>query len=229
MITISSPADLAELIDQHLGYSDWVEVTQDRVDLFAEATGDHQWIHVDVDRAADGPFGGTIAHGYLTLSLAPLLLDGLRRVEGTRMGLNYGLEPASASRRRAGRDADAGRRSCSWTPTDVGDNGCSLVTRVTAFEVEGGPSRPASPSSCSATRSTADRATTHLVGPIPARSWHLRRGPLTPTPRDHMTPTPAATLALRAVASRRRRWAAAPKVSPAAGPASCRGAGRAPR
>ena len=91
MITISSPADLADLIDQHLGYSDWVEVTQDRVDLFAEATGDHQWIHVDVERAKDGPFGGTIAHGYLTLSLAPALLKDIIRWENIAMGVNYGL------------------------------------------------------------------------------------------------------------------------------------------
>ena len=71
MQTIASPSELPALIDQPLGYSRYIDVTQERVDLFADATGDHQWIHVDPERAAAGPFGGTIAHGYLTLSLGP--------------------------------------------------------------------------------------------------------------------------------------------------------------
>ncbi len=75
---------------QHLGYSDWVEVTQDQVNRFADATGDHQWIHVDVERAKAGPFGGPIAHGYLTLSLAPALLPQVIQVSGISMGVNYG-------------------------------------------------------------------------------------------------------------------------------------------
>ncbi|MDE3085647.1 MAG: MaoC family dehydratase [Acidobacteriota bacterium] len=74
----------------HLGYSDWHLVDQERVDRFADATDDHQWIHVDPVRAADGPFGGTIAHGYLTLSLAPVLLHDVLHVEGMRLGVNYG-------------------------------------------------------------------------------------------------------------------------------------------
>src|SRR5687767_1562817 len=83
---------LKPLVGQHLGYSDWLEVTQDRVNLFADATGDHQWIHVDPERAArESPFGGPIAHGYLTLSLAPVLLPQVLRVEGISMGVNYGL------------------------------------------------------------------------------------------------------------------------------------------
>src|SRR5260221_6054682 len=73
------------------GPSSWVEVPQKRIDLFAEATGDHQWIHVDPERAADGPFGTTIAHGYLTLSLIPCLTPKLFTVEGIRMGVNYGV------------------------------------------------------------------------------------------------------------------------------------------
>ncbi|MER5933163.1 MaoC family dehydratase [Streptomyces sp. NPDC002054] len=73
-----------------LGPSDWLEVDQKRIDLFADATGDHQWIHVDPERAASGPFGSTIAHGYLTLSLLPSLVPQIMRVEGMRMGINYG-------------------------------------------------------------------------------------------------------------------------------------------
>lgn len=79
-------------VGQHLGWGDWVEVTQERVNTFADATGDHQWIHVDVERAKDGPFGGTIAHGYLTLAMIADLTRGLFSFEGFRMGVNYGLE-----------------------------------------------------------------------------------------------------------------------------------------
>src|SRR3954464_3200991 len=76
---------------EHLGYSDWHQVTQEQVNQFADATGDHQWIHVDPERAKAGPFGGPIAHGYLTLSLAPALMDEVVRTEGVSMGVNYGL------------------------------------------------------------------------------------------------------------------------------------------
>jgi acyl dehydratase len=78
-------------IGEHLGYSDWLEITQDRVNTFAEATGDHQWIHVDVEKAKKGPFGGPIAHGYLTLSLLPMMLGETVEVSGFAMGINYGL------------------------------------------------------------------------------------------------------------------------------------------
>jgi acyl dehydratase len=74
-----------------LGTTDWVEITQDRVDAFADATGDHQWIHVDVERAKDGPFGGTIAHGYLTLSLVPWLGSQIFTLETPGAKLNYGM------------------------------------------------------------------------------------------------------------------------------------------
>ena len=87
---IQGIAGLKELEGQHLGYSDWLEVTQERVNTFADATGDHQWIHVDPERAKDGPFGGTIAHGYLTLSLGPVLMPTILTVSGIRMGVNYG-------------------------------------------------------------------------------------------------------------------------------------------
>jgi acyl dehydratase len=78
-------------LGEHLGYSDWLEITQDRVNQFAEATGDHQWIHVDVEKAKQGPFGGPIAHGYLTLSLLPMMLGKTVQVGGFAMGVNYGL------------------------------------------------------------------------------------------------------------------------------------------
>jgi acyl dehydratase len=83
--------ELTALVGQEVATSEWVTVTQQQIDLFAEATGDHQWIHVDPERAKSGPFGGAIAHGYLTLSLLPLLFANAMKVEGTRMGVNYGL------------------------------------------------------------------------------------------------------------------------------------------
>ena len=83
--------ELRAAAGSRLGVSDWVTVDQGQIDTFAEATGDHQWIHVDEARAAAGPFGTTIAHGFLTLSLLPLLVGQTYRVEGTKMGVNYGL------------------------------------------------------------------------------------------------------------------------------------------
>ena len=77
---------------RHLGWSDWLEITQDRIDAFADATGDHQWIHVDPVRAASGPFGATIAHGYLTLSLVNHFLPQVVTVEDVAMGVNYGTD-----------------------------------------------------------------------------------------------------------------------------------------
>jgi acyl dehydratase len=90
MQTISSPADIGPLIDQHLGFSEYLDITQERINLFAEATGDHQWIHVDPERAKSGPFGTAIAHGYLTLSLVPVFLGEVVVVERVSMGINYG-------------------------------------------------------------------------------------------------------------------------------------------
>ena len=88
---IQGIAGLQELVGTHLGYSDHIEITQERVNTFADATGDHQWIHVDPERAkAESPFGGPIAHGYLTLSLGPMLAPQIMRVEGFKMGVNYG-------------------------------------------------------------------------------------------------------------------------------------------
>jgi acyl dehydratase len=88
-------ANLAEFVaakGDSLGFSEWHKITQEQVNAFADATGDHQWIHVDVERAASGPFGGTIAHGYLTVSLLPVLSMEIFRIEHLTMGINYGLD-----------------------------------------------------------------------------------------------------------------------------------------
>src|SRR6202161_4863872 len=89
---------LKALVGEHLGYSEWHEVTQEQVNLFADATGDHQWIHVDPERAKAGPFGGPIAHGYLTLSMVPVLLNGVMKVDGVAMGVNYGTNKVRFTR-----------------------------------------------------------------------------------------------------------------------------------
>ncbi|HLV58310.1 MAG TPA: MaoC family dehydratase [Natronosporangium sp.] len=134
-MAFASLDDLRNAAGTDLGYTDWMEVDQSRIDKFADATGDHQWIHVDPQRAAAGPFGTTIAHGYLTLSLLPALLAGKLRVEGTRMAVNYGLNrvrfPApvpSGSRVRA--------RVEVVEVTEV-EGGAQVVAKVTV-EREGG-------------------------------------------------------------------------------------------
>ena len=91
MRTIKGIEELKKLAGQDLGTGDWHEVTQEQINQFADATGDHQWIHTDVERAKAGPFGGPIAHGYYTLSIIPVLLRDVMSVEGMRMGINYGL------------------------------------------------------------------------------------------------------------------------------------------
>lgn len=133
--TFSSIAELAGHVGEHLGYSEWWEITQQRVDTFADATDDHQWIHVDVDRAAAGPFGGPIAHGYLTLSMAVPLLEQILHVGGVAMGINYGTNkvrfPAPVpvgSRLRAG----ATLAAC-----DLFDGGAQASFDL-VFEIEGG-------------------------------------------------------------------------------------------
>ena len=88
-------ANLEEFVaakGESLGFSDWHKITQEQVNAFADATGDHQWIHIDTERAASGPFGGTIAHGYLTVSLLPILSMEIFRVQNLTMGINYGLD-----------------------------------------------------------------------------------------------------------------------------------------
>ncbi|MGH9300167.1 MAG: MaoC family dehydratase [Acidimicrobiales bacterium] len=128
-------ASLRAKVGEHIGYSDWHVVTQEQVNLFADATGDHQWIHVDPERATkESPFGGPVAHGYLTLSLAPVLLGQIYSVSGVSMGVNYGCNkvrfPAPVpvgSRLRAG----ATLQSLEEIP-----GGAQVVMGIT-FEVEG--------------------------------------------------------------------------------------------
>ena len=134
MTVFDSPDDLAASVGQHLGWSDWFEITQERIDTFADATGDHQWIHVDVERAKEGPFGGTIAHGYLTLSLTNQALPDLITVTNISMGINYGVNkvrfPApvlSGSRIRVGAEL-----------TDVSEIAGGVQALITiTVEVEG--------------------------------------------------------------------------------------------
>jgi acyl dehydratase len=92
MTTALTIAELEHSGERDLGTSEWHAIDQERINLFAEATGDHQWIHVDPEAAAKGPFGGTVAHGYLTLSLLPMLLSEVISVTDSRMGVNYGTE-----------------------------------------------------------------------------------------------------------------------------------------
>ncbi len=92
MREIASLAALRELVGQEVAVSDWVEITQERVQQFDDATGDHQWIHLDVERSKrESPYGGTVAHGYLTLSLLPMLMQSAVRLLDVKMGVNYGL------------------------------------------------------------------------------------------------------------------------------------------
>jgi acyl dehydratase len=91
MRVFSSFEEIEAAAGEEIGTSEWVEITQERVDKFADATGDHQWIHVDVERAKDGPFGGTIAHGYLTLSLVPWLGSQVFELDTPGAKLNYGV------------------------------------------------------------------------------------------------------------------------------------------
>lgn len=91
MRTFTSPEQLRAAVGENLGTSDWLQITQDRVNTFADATGDHQWIHVDVERAKkESPFGGPVAHGYLSLSLIPVLNSQIYKIENTKLGINYG-------------------------------------------------------------------------------------------------------------------------------------------
>ena len=133
-VVLQGVEEVRAAVGRHFGYSDWLEITQERVNEFAEATGDHQWIHVDPERAKGGPFGGPIAHGYLTISLAPMLLPQVMRVEGIQMGVNYGINKLRfpspvpvGSKLRVGASL-----------ADVEDiQGGAQVTMDLTFEVEG--------------------------------------------------------------------------------------------
>jgi len=134
--TLNGPDDVRANVGKHLGYSEWITVDQDRVNLFADATGDHQWIHVDVERAASGPFGAPIAHGYLTLSLSNYFLPQIVEVQGFSAGVNYGVDKVRfpspvkvGSRVRAGAELAA--------VSEV--TGGLQTTIVITIEVEGSP------------------------------------------------------------------------------------------
>jgi acyl dehydratase len=128
-------ADLEAAVGKELGPSEWFAIEQDRVDGFADVTEDHQWIHVDTEKAAGGPFGATIAHGFLSLSLVPYFVSRLRRIEGAVMGVNYGLDrvrfpsPVRVGSRIRG-------RTVVRTADRIDENSIQLVMRTT-LEVEG--------------------------------------------------------------------------------------------
>jgi acyl dehydratase len=135
-ITVDGVEGIKSLVGRDLGKSDWIEITQEKVNTFADATGDHQWIHVDPERAKkESPFGGPIAHGYLTLSLTPLFLPQLMNFTGFSMGVNYGTEKVRfpspvpvGSKLRAGAVVDE--------VTEI-KGGVQMQVTLT-FEVEGG-------------------------------------------------------------------------------------------
>lgn len=119
--------DLAGLVGERVGLSRWHTVTQEQINLFADATGDHQWLHVDLERASSGPFGTTIAHGYLTLSLTPMLLSDVLEVTGASQMVNYGINkvrfPAPVpvgSRVRMAVDLVAVKETPGWVQTTFG-------------------------------------------------------------------------------------------------------------
>ena len=127
-------SDLPAAAGEHLGHSGWHTITQEQVNLFAEATGDHQWIHVDPSRAASGPFGGTIAHGYLTLSMAPMLGQEVYRFDNVTMAINYGSNKVRFPQPvRVGSRVRAGVELAQVTP---GSRGTQVVFRF-AIEIEG--------------------------------------------------------------------------------------------
>jgi acyl dehydratase len=139
MKTYTTLAELQGLVGQPLGTSDWISVEQSRIDSFAEATGDHQWIHVDPGRAAQGPFGTTVAHGFLTLSLLPLLFETGFAIADVRMGINYGL-----NRVRFPAPVPVGSRLrghfvlLAYEPL-AGDRPAAQLTVQATIEIEGSP------------------------------------------------------------------------------------------
>ncbi|MFL6719446.1 MAG: MaoC family dehydratase [Burkholderiaceae bacterium] len=122
MREIATLAELKTLVGQEVAVSDWVHITQERVNQFAEATGDHQWIHLDVERCKrESPFGGPIAHGFLTLSLLPMLMQNSVRMTDVRMGVNYGLNKVRFP-----------------APVPVGSRVRSRTTVLSVEDIEGG-------------------------------------------------------------------------------------------
>jgi acyl dehydratase len=134
MRTFANADEIRAAAGEKLGTSDWMTITQEQVDQFAEATHDHQWIHVDTERAAQGPFGSTIAHGFLTLSLLSALNSQLYRFEGNKMGINYGLNKV-----RFPSPVPVGARIRVTTGiAEVSDTGNGLqLTLTSTIEIEG--------------------------------------------------------------------------------------------
>jgi acyl dehydratase len=135
MRTFESVTELAAAKGETIGQSDWVTITQKEVNLFADATGDHQWIHVDPERAAKGPFGTTIAHGFMTLSLLPRLLHDIYEVKGIKLAVNYGLNKV-----RFPAPVPVGskiRAQSSLVDVDDLGNGAVQATLSTIVEIEG--------------------------------------------------------------------------------------------
>ena len=135
MKTFQTLAELAACVGQEVAVSDWITITQQQVNTFADATGDHQWIHVDAEKAKAGPFGGTIAHGFLTLSLLPRFLESTIVISDVRMGINYGLNKVRfinpvlvGSRLRA--------RMSLAASENIENNGKQMVWDIT-IEIEG--------------------------------------------------------------------------------------------
>ena len=134
MRTFKHLNELQALVGQEVAVSDWIAIDQQRINLFADATGDHQWIHIDVERAAKGPFGTTVAHGFLTLSLLPEMSASAMQVEDSHMGVNYGLNkvrftaPVPVDSRVRGRF-----KLLSYDPFDGG----AMLTMQVTMEREG--------------------------------------------------------------------------------------------
>ncbi len=140
MRTFNTLADLKACLGQEIGVSDWLEMTQERVNQFAQATGDHQWIHIDPERAKAGPFGAPIAHGFLTLSLIPQFFSEAVSTPSVKMGVNYGLNRVRfMSPVKVGAKIRARMKLTGWE--DLADGGTQAVSEVT-IEIEGS-SKPA--------------------------------------------------------------------------------------
>jgi acyl dehydratase len=122
-------------VGQEIAVSDWLEMTQERVNLFADATGDHQWIHIDPERATSGPFGAPIAHGFLTLSLIPYFFEKALSTPSVKMGVNYGLNRVRfMAPVKVGAKIRARIKLLSWE--DLPNNGAQVVSEV-SIEIEG--------------------------------------------------------------------------------------------
>ncbi|MEV7597949.1 MaoC family dehydratase [Kitasatospora sp. NPDC089797] len=136
MRSFATLAEFTEATGEHLGYSEWLEVTQDSVDRFAGATGDLQWIHVDPERAATGPFGATIVHGYMTLGLLPAMMRAIFEIEDVTMGVNFGLDKVRFPHPvKVGTRVRGGARVTSVRETPMGHLAAVRMT----VEIEGEP------------------------------------------------------------------------------------------